>query len=204
MRNFLVTQLLSQGIPMLCGGDEVGRSQGGNNNAYCQDNEISWFSWPVPRAGARLFEFTRRLIRLRLAHPVFHRRRFFQGRRIEGSQVKDLSWFRPDGKEMTEGEWTDWFGRCLGLRLAGDAIEESDEGTADRGRHVPGAAQPTRTCRSSCPRTAAAALGAGPRHAVGGAVAGRIYRGRLVPARGPLARCSGCVEPGAGMDRTDR
>ena len=127
MRNFLVTLLLSQGIPMLCGGDEVARTQGGNNNAYCQDNEISWYSWPVSRAGARILQFTRRLIRLRLDHPVFHRRRFFQGRRIEGSAVKDLSWFRPDGKEMTEGEWTDWFGRCLGLRLAGDAIEEVDE-----------------------------------------------------------------------------
>ncbi len=127
MRNFLVSLLLSQGIPMLCGGDEIGRSQGGNNNAYCQNNEISWFSWPVSRAGARMLEFARQLIKLRQAHPVFHRRRFFQGRRIEGSQVKDLSWFRPDGKEMTEGEWTDWFGRCLGLRLAGDAIEEVDE-----------------------------------------------------------------------------
>ncbi len=127
MRNFLATLLLSQGIPMLCGGDEIARTQQGNNNGYCQDNEISWYRWPVSRAAARQLEFTRRLIRLRQAHPVFHRRRFFQGRQIQGSAVKDLSWFRPDGKEMTEEEWTDWAGRCLGLRLAGDAIEEVDE-----------------------------------------------------------------------------
>jgi glycogen operon protein len=127
MRNLLVTLILSQGIPMLCGGDEVARTQRGNNNAYCQDNEISWFKWPLPRSASRQLEFIRALIRLRLAHPVFHRRKFFQGRRIQGSEVKDLSWFRPDGKEMTEDEWTNWFSRCVGLRLAGDAIEEMDE-----------------------------------------------------------------------------
>jgi glycogen operon protein len=127
MRNILATLLLSQGIPMLCGGDEVGRTQGGNNNAYCQDNEISWHAWPVSRAGLRQAEFVRKLIRLRAEQPVFHRRRFFQGRRIQGSEVKDLSWFRPDGKEMTEEEWQNGFTRCLGLRLAGDAIEELDD-----------------------------------------------------------------------------
>ncbi len=125
-RNFLATLLLSQGVPMLLAGDELGRSQQGNNNAYCQDNEISWMDWSLSRAAKSQLEYTRRLIRLRLAHPVFHRRRFFQGRRIEGSEVKDLSWFRPDGKEMTEEEWTNGFTRCLGLRLAGDAIEETD------------------------------------------------------------------------------
>jgi isoamylase len=130
MRNFLATLFLSQGIPMLCGGDEVARTQGGNNNAYCQDNEISWHAWPVSRAGLRQLEFTRQLIRLRREQPVFHRRRFFQGRRIQGSAVKDLSWFRPDGKEMTEEEWQNGFTRCLGLRLAGDAIEELDDAGA--------------------------------------------------------------------------
>ncbi len=130
MRNFLATLLLSQGIPMICGGDEVARTQRGNNNAYCQDNEISWHVWPVSRAGLRQFDFTRRLIALRLEQPVFHRRRFFQGRRIQGSEVKDLSWFRPDGKEMTEEEWHNDVTRCLGLRLAGDAIEETDEAGA--------------------------------------------------------------------------
>jgi glycogen operon protein len=126
VRNFLATLLLSQGIPMLLGGDELGRTQQGNNNAYCQDTDLSWFAWPPSPLGHRLLEFTRGLIRLRLDNPVFHRRTFFQGRRIQGSAVKDLSWFRPDGKEMTEEEWHNEFGRCLGLRLAGDAIEECD------------------------------------------------------------------------------
>ena len=127
VRNVLATLFLSQGIPMLSGGDEIGRSQGGNNNAYCQDTEISWFPWPLRGQTLRQLEFTRRLIRLRLTHPVFHRRMFFQGRRIHGSEVKDLSWFRPDGKEMTEEEWSNGLSRCLGLRLAGEAIEEVDD-----------------------------------------------------------------------------
>jgi isoamylase len=127
MRNFLAMLFLSQGIPMLVGGDEVAHTQRGNNNAYCQDNELSWFAWPPPRAARAQLEFARRLIRLRLQHPVFHRRRFFQGRQIQGSEVKDLSWFRPDGREMTSDEWTNGVTRCLGLRLAGDAIEETDE-----------------------------------------------------------------------------
>jgi isoamylase len=127
MRNFLATLFLSQGIPMLCGGDEIARTQQGNNNGYCQDSEISWYDWRLSRAASRQLEFCRRLVRLRLAEPVFHRRRFFQGRRIHGSAVKDLSWFSPDGKEMTEEEWNNGFTRCLGLRLAGDTIEEVDE-----------------------------------------------------------------------------
>src|SRR4029434_11184790 len=125
-RNVLATLFLSQGVPMLLAGDELGRTQQGNNNAYCQDNDISWVNWALSRSAKAQLEFTRRLIRLRLAHPVFHRRRFFQGRRIEGSEVKDLSWFRPDGKEMTQEEWTNGFTLCLGLRLAGAAIEEVD------------------------------------------------------------------------------
>jgi isoamylase len=127
MRNFLATLFLSQGIPMLGGGDEIARTQRGNNNAYCQDNETSWYNWQLSRPAARQLEFTRRLIGLRLGEPVFQRHHFFQGRRIHGSAVKDLSWFRPDGKEMTEEEWSSDFTRCLGLRLAGDAIEEVDE-----------------------------------------------------------------------------
>ena len=126
-RNFLATLFLSQGIPMLLGGDEMGRSQHGNNNGYCQDNELSWFHWPPGEAGRRLMDFTRRLIGLKHAHPVFHRRMFFQGRRIQGSAVKDLAWFRPDGKEMTDEEWRNGLSRCLGLRLSGDAIEEVDD-----------------------------------------------------------------------------
>ena len=125
-RNVLATLLLSQGVPMLCGGDEMGRTQQGNNNAYCQDNEISWFDWKLDKSRRELLEFTRFVIKLRRQHPVLRRRKFFYGRRIRGSEVKDLAWFRPDGKEMTEENWQDPLTRCIGLRLAGDAIEELD------------------------------------------------------------------------------
>jgi isoamylase len=125
-RNFLATLILSQGVPMLLAGDEIGRSQRGNNNAYCQDNEISWMDWKLDRWKRELLEFTRLLIGLFHQHPVLRRRVFFQGRRIRGSEVKDLAWFRPDGKEMTDDDWNNGFARCLGLRLAGDAIEELD------------------------------------------------------------------------------
>ena len=125
-RNFLATLLLSQGVPMLCGGDEIGRTQQGNNNAYCQDNEVSWFDWKLDKRRRDLLGFTRFLIELRRRHPVLRRRQFFYGRRIQGSEVKDLAWFRPDGKEMTEEDWTNPQTRCLDLRLAGDAMEEVD------------------------------------------------------------------------------
>ena len=125
-RNFLATLILSQGVPMLLAGDEIGRTQRGNNNAYCQDNEISWMDWKLDRWKRELLEFTQLLIRLFHQHPVLRRRVFFQGRRIRGSEVKDLAWFKPDGKEMTDDDWNNGFARCLGLRLAGDAIEEVD------------------------------------------------------------------------------
>ena len=125
-RNMLTTLFLSQGVPMHCMGDEVGRTQQGNNNGYCQDNEISWFNWNWTKLDQELLDFTRFLIELRQKHPVFHRRQFFQGRRIHGAEVKDLSWFRPDGKEMTEDDWNQGYARCLGVRLAGDAIAEID------------------------------------------------------------------------------
>jgi isoamylase len=126
MRNLLGTLLLSQGVPMLCAGDEVARTQRGNNNAYCQDGEISWFDWRLDRDARDLLAFTRMLVQLRRRHPVLRRRHFFQGRRIRGSEVKDLSWFRPDGREMTEADWGNPHTRCLGLRLSGDAIDEVD------------------------------------------------------------------------------
>jgi glycogen operon protein len=125
-RNMLATLFLSQGVPMLCVGDEVGRTQHGNNNAYCQDNEISWFNWNWSKPDQVLLDFTTFLIQLRQTHPVFHRRQFFQGRRIHGAEVKDISWFRPDGKEMTEEDWNQGFARSLGVRLSGDAIAETD------------------------------------------------------------------------------
>src|SRR5690242_628391 len=125
-RNMLATLLLSQGVPMICGGDEIGRTQGGNNNAYCQDNEVSWFNWDISSEEQALFTFTSALIMLRAAHPVFRRRQFFQGRSIYGADIKDLSWFRPDGQEMTEDDWKQGYVRCLAVRLAGDRIEEKD------------------------------------------------------------------------------
>jgi len=126
-RNFLTILFLSQGVPMLCGGDEIGRTQQGNNNAYCQDNPISWFDWNIDHAKRDLLYFVKDLITLRKSHPVLRRRRFFQGRHIRGSEVKDLSWFRPDGKEMTDEDWNAGYARSLALRLAGDAISEKDE-----------------------------------------------------------------------------
>jgi len=131
-RNFLATLFLSQGVPMLLAGDEFGRTQGGNNNAYCQDNEISWLDWKLDRPRRELLEFTRFLIRLRQEHPVLRRRHFFQGRRIRGSEVKDLAWFRADSKEMSDEDWNNPETRGFGLRLAGDAIEELD----DRGNRI--------------------------------------------------------------------
>ncbi len=126
-RNFLATLFLSQGVPMLCGGDEIGRTQHGNNNAYCQDNETSWYNWTLDKSARDLLEFTSYLIALRQQHPVLRRRRFFLGRRIRGSEVKDIAWFRPDGKEMTDKDWHQGYARSLAIRLSGDAIEEQDE-----------------------------------------------------------------------------
>ena len=123
-RNFLATLFLSQGIPMLLGGDEIGRSQNGNNNGYCQDNEISWFDWES--ADKDLLEFTRQLIQLRKEHPVFHRRRWFQGRPIHGAQVTDIGWFTPDGSEMTQEDWNGGFAKALGIFLNGEGIQSPD------------------------------------------------------------------------------
>ena len=126
-RNFLTTLFISQGVPMLCGGDEVGRTQRGNNNAYCQDNELSWFDWNLNPRTQRLLEFTRRLIQLRLEHPELHRRKFFQGRPLCDATMKDLVWFRPDGGEMSEKEWRDAAREVLGYRLCGLAMDEVNE-----------------------------------------------------------------------------
>ena len=125
-RNMLTTLLLSQGVPMLCGGDEIGRTQQGNNNAYCQDNDLSWHDWNLTAEDRDLLGFVRQLIALRQRHPVFRRRRFFQGRNIHGSEIKDIVWLRPDGREMDEADWSQGYLRALGIVLAGDAIEESD------------------------------------------------------------------------------
>src|SRR5881394_2978548 len=122
-RNFLTTLFLSQGVPMLCGGDELGRTQSGNNNGYCQDNEISWFNWHRDDKQNQFLEFTRKLIQLRKEHPVFLRPTFLKGRRVPGSEIRDVMWFTPGGNQMTEEEWTSPFVRCLGMLLSGDATD---------------------------------------------------------------------------------
>ncbi len=126
-RNFLATLLLSQGVPMLAAGDERGRTQHGNNNAYCQDSEISWLDWTAGIAENELIDFVRRLVSFRRRHPVFRRRRFFQGRIVPGRNAKDLVWLDPDGKEMSEEHWQTGHARCLGMYLSGHAIDEPDE-----------------------------------------------------------------------------
>ena len=126
-RNMLATLFLSQGVPMLAAGDEMGRTQGGNNNAYAQDNEISWLDWRMDDRRRAQLEFTRRLIALRARHPVLRRKKFYQGRQIRGSDVRDLTWLRPDGEQMTDQEWSAGWNRALGVMLAGDALGEVDE-----------------------------------------------------------------------------
>jgi isoamylase len=124
VRNFLATLFLSQGIPMLLGGDEMGRTQQGNNNGYCQDNEISWFDWE--KTDEDLLEFTRNLIRFRSDHPVFMRRGWFLGRAIHGGRVEDIGWFTPDGIEMAEENWGEGFAKSIAVFLNGRAIPYPD------------------------------------------------------------------------------
>jgi isoamylase len=134
-RNMLSTMMLSQGVPMLCGGDEISRTQNGNNNAYAQDNETSWYDWTMDERKADLLGFTQRLIKLRREHPNLHRRKFFQDRRIdpdapdrevEGVQEQDVIWVRPDGCEMTGEEWNAGWVRCIGLQLNGRTLDDVD------------------------------------------------------------------------------
>jgi isoamylase len=125
-RNFLATLMLSQGVPMLLAGDEIGRTQRGNNNAYCQDNEISWLEWAS--ADGELLQFTRGLIALRREHPVFRRRRWFHGRPIHGSGVTDIAWFAPDGKPMSEDHWAEADAKSLGVFLNGHDLGTDADG----------------------------------------------------------------------------
>ena len=129
-RNFITTLLLSQGVPMLLGGDEIGRTQHGNNNAYCQDNDLSWFDWE--HVDDVLLAFTARVIALRDEHPVFQRRRWFLGRAVHGADVSDIGWFKPDGQPMTDDDWNNSFARSLGLYLNGEALPDPD----NRGERV--------------------------------------------------------------------
>ncbi|WP_214415450.1 glycogen debranching protein GlgX [Sphaerisporangium fuscum] len=122
-RNFLTTLFVSQGVPMLLHGDELGRTQGGNNNAYCQDNEISWVDWSLVKSEPELLDFVRALARFRREHPVFRRRRFFQGRVPEGD-IRDIVWLTPSGKEMIADDWHSGFGKAMAVFLNGEAISE--------------------------------------------------------------------------------
>ena len=123
-RNFLTTLFLSQGVPMMLAGDELSRTQAGNNNAYCQDNKISWINWA--EADMDLLQFTQKLIHLYKSHPVFSRRRWFQGHPIKGVGLQDIAWFLPEGREMTEENWRHDYAKSLGVYMNG------------RGLHAPG------------------------------------------------------------------
>jgi isoamylase len=123
-RNFLATLLLSQGVPMLLGGDELSRTQHGNNNAWCQDNELSWYEWGLREGQGEHLEFTKRMIELRKAHPVFRRGKFLAGRESEGSGLPDVWWFRPDGRRMTQRDWQQPFAHVLGVFLNGQEIAD--------------------------------------------------------------------------------
>jgi isoamylase len=126
-RNFLATLLLSQGVPMISMGDEIGRTQKGNNNAYCQDNEVSWCHWDLGKPQEKLLEFTSRLIELRKAHPNFRRKKFYQDRTIRKSVVRDIAWYGADGHEMTEDEWNSHWIRSLGLMFNGETLNVVDD-----------------------------------------------------------------------------
>jgi glycogen operon protein len=132
VRNFFATLLLSQGVPMISHGDELGRTQSGNNNAYCQDNEITWIDWNLTSEQKALCEYVQRLVHLRMAEPVLRRRKYFQGRSIRGG--KDVAWLAPDGREMNDQAWSAEFVRSIGMLLSGTGIEEVDE----QGRTITG------------------------------------------------------------------
>ena len=134
-RNLIATLLLSQGVPMLLAGDELSHTQHGNNNTYCQDNDLTWLDWSLDAPEKKAFlDFVKKVIRVWKGQPVFQRRHFFQGRSIRGTDIKDISWVGPDGHEMTDDAWDAGFTKCLGMRLAGDIIGEVDE----RGKPIVG------------------------------------------------------------------
>jgi glycogen operon protein len=122
-RNFVATLMLSQGVPMLSGGDEIGRTQNGNNNVYCQDNETAWYDWS--NVDEEMLEWTKRLVKLQNAHPVFRRRRWFQGRQIRG--IEDMAWFRPDGDEMSDENWDSGHAKSVGVFMNGAGIRSTDQ-----------------------------------------------------------------------------
>lgn len=126
-RNFITTLMMSQGVPMLRAGDELGHTQHGNNNAYCQDNEISWLNWELDSARQEFLKFCQAVVQIWHEQPVLKRRNFFQGRRIRGAGVKDIAWLMPEGGEITDQEWNSGAMRSLGVRLNGESMDEVDE-----------------------------------------------------------------------------
>jgi glycogen operon protein len=126
-RNFMATLLFSLGVPMISGGDELSRTQQGNNNGYCQDNELSWYPWELEKEEKQFLEFVKRVVTIRKSQPVFLRRNFFQGRPIRGTGIKDIAWLGPDGSEMTDEDWENPSVCSLGILLGGEALNEIDE-----------------------------------------------------------------------------
>jgi glycogen operon protein len=133
-RNLIATLFFSQGVPMLLAGDELSHTQKGNNNAFCQDNELTWLNWELDAERQQFLEFVQRVAAIWHEHPVLHRRQFFQGRKIRGTDIKDISWFEPSGQEMSDAGWEAGFVKCLGVRLAGDLIGDIN----DRGEPIKG------------------------------------------------------------------
>ena len=126
-RNLVATLMLSQGVPMLLGGDELSHSQRGNNNTYCHDSELTWLKWDLDERERSFLGFVKKVINIWMTQPVFQRRKFFKGRALRGSEVKDISFFNPSGKGMSDDDWNAGFVKCIGVRLAGDLIDDEDE-----------------------------------------------------------------------------
>lgn len=133
-RNLMATLIFSQGVPMISHGDEYGRSQNGNNNVYCQDNELSWFRWKWNEEEKQFYEFVRKIIQIRNNQHVLHKRRYFEGRKIYGREVKDIRWLNSDGSDLSEDEWNHYNVKCFGLLLNGRLMNETDE----FGNHIEG------------------------------------------------------------------
>jgi len=126
MKNFLATLAFSQGVPMISHGDEIARTQRGNNNAYCQDNELTWIDWELDDRRQELLEFTRKVFAIRQSNPVLRRRHFFRGQSVGENGIKDVTWLRPDAAEMTESDWRDARNHALGMLIDGEATDETD------------------------------------------------------------------------------
>jgi len=123
----MATLLFSLGVPMISGGDELSRTQQGNNNGYCQDNELSWYPWEVGKEEKQFLEFVKQVVAIRKSQPVFLRRNFFQGHPIRGTETKDITWLAPDGNEMADEDWENPCAHSLGVLLGGEALNEIDE-----------------------------------------------------------------------------